>query len=848
MAEVRVEMPVRHIEGNLVFSTDGSVWAYYEISTYDYAYRSEKEKKKMRARWYGIARQLPYETHILEIPEFPELETQLTTPQSGPLSEAAKKHRDLTMKVLTDHLKEPTDFRVFIGFKLPRVRRMEIKQQMRRTIYHKWYDLRRYIGFISGLRPYDILEEELFDYQEAEELIALELSSLLVHRPVTTRELQWYFRSTVLRGVGEPMLLEGWEPLKENIQLPHPAKEETEKFQAIRPYPNVIRTLIPGAFETKENQIRVCVFDPKAGEEKTSYQAFLYVTYMKDDLDFPGKAEWAYWTHRFKFPVSVSVRYHSLSNEKAMKELTKRKLRLKNDVKYIRREGQQTDAYAEENYMKAVDIEADYRESEDKPLIYLTICFCVSAPSESLLKSRIRQVVSDYNRRGIRMEVSAGDQFLGFNDFLPGGKRYVQDYEIPVQPDVVAEAMFGATQSLGDSRGFFIGFTGPPNIQRSKLTKPVLFHPGLAAQNVSDRTKSLAMAFLGSTGFGKSLAMNLVIYLAVLMLRAMAVLVDPKGDRGHWPQELPWLNEHTNVITLGANPGEETGAMDPFAVFQDNKGPMYAKDFLTQLLAIKRDHPWYLEIQDAVQEVRDHKEPCMMRVLDLLQKKDRALYNALRSYVSYPFAHLVFGEGKRSEKALSFDHRINILQIQGLQVPDQQKKPADYSELEALSKALMTPITAYTDMFSLMDRSILKIIGWDEAWAPLSSDIGQSTLNSGMREGRSRNTSFALCSQNATDIKGELMNNVGNKFIFNMDDPVQIDRSLEILKLEKNETNRENMTLLGEGECFFRDIYGRVGRLQFDPLFQELMDVFSTTPPSEEEINEVVGEHVEVVG
>src|SRR5690606_1509744 len=138
--------------------------------------------------------------------------SQLLAPSEGPLSQAAQTHREVTMKILSDYVKEPTDFRVLMGFKLPRVSRMEMRRRLRRTIYHKWYDLRRYIGTISGLRPYDILEEELFDYQDAEEMVSLELSSYLVNKPVTARDLQWYYRSTVLRGVGEPMLTEGWEP------------------------------------------------------------------------------------------------------------------------------------------------------------------------------------------------------------------------------------------------------------------------------------------------------------------------------------------------------------------------------------------------------------------------------------------------------------------------------------------------------------------------------------------------------------------------------------------------------------------------------------------------------------
>lgn len=35
---------------------------------------------------------------------------------------------------------------------------------------------------------------------------------------------------------------------------------------------------------------------------------------------------------------------------------------------------------------------------------------------------------------------------------------------------------------------------------------------------------------------------------------------------------------------------------------------------------------------------------------------------------------------------------------------------------------------------------------------------------------------------------------------------------------------------LGAGQCLFKDLYNRVGVLQFDPVFQDLFDIFSTTP------------------
>lgn len=69
-----------------------------------------------------------------------------------------------------------------------------------------------------------------------------------------------------------------------------------------------------------------------------------------------------------------------------------------------------------------------------------------------------------------------GDQFLLFNEFIPGAKRYVNDYIHFMEPGVLAAGMFGATQDLGDNIGFYIGTTGI-------LNKAVYMTPSLAATN-----------------------------------------------------------------------------------------------------------------------------------------------------------------------------------------------------------------------------------------------------------------------------------------------------------------------------------------------------------------------------
>ena len=44
---------------------------------------------------------------------------------------------------------------------------------------------------------------------------------------------------------------------------------------------------------------------------------------------------------------------------------------------------------------------------------------------------------------------------------------------------------------------------------------------------------------------------------------------------------------------------------------------------------------------------------------------------------------------------------------------------------------------------------------------------------------------------------------------------------------------------LRSGQSLFKDMYNRVGVLQFDAVFQDIIDVFSTTPKEEEDLEKI---------
>ena len=41
---MKLEFPIKHIEDNLVFGKDGTVWAYYFVSGFDYDFLDVEEK------------------------------------------------------------------------------------------------------------------------------------------------------------------------------------------------------------------------------------------------------------------------------------------------------------------------------------------------------------------------------------------------------------------------------------------------------------------------------------------------------------------------------------------------------------------------------------------------------------------------------------------------------------------------------------------------------------------------------------------------------------------------------------------------------------------------------------
>ena len=58
-------LPVRGIDGHLVWGTDGAVWACFEVEPFSYPHRSVGDAREVHARTVGALLSLPPQTLIL---------------------------------------------------------------------------------------------------------------------------------------------------------------------------------------------------------------------------------------------------------------------------------------------------------------------------------------------------------------------------------------------------------------------------------------------------------------------------------------------------------------------------------------------------------------------------------------------------------------------------------------------------------------------------------------------------------------------------------------------------------------------------------------------------------------
>lgn len=829
-SRVSIEFPIAYFEENLIFNRNKEVWAIYEISSFIYDHLSDQQKIDRLISQTSFLSLLTHQFHILWLPKTHDIHRHHEQIKENRLSGPLKKRATQIVGEMDEYLQgnynsvngaNNADYRPYIAVYLPKSEDKDLLEQvggialeLKKLIRHPM----RTIENISGMNEPEIFEHEFQSYLIKERQIFDRLSRRLKISRGTPMTTEWLIKRNFWWGIADPSL----RSTEQQQWTPKKTKGIRSGLNTFFYDSRQIITLTEGEVDCSHPR-RIKIQQPHEGEDQYIYHAYMVLSDLPESADMPG-SEWLYSAATLPFPVEMSIKVEVMESNEAIKKLSKKKMDIDNQVKNIHEAGANVPIDLQEKQERALYLEDEYKKRKN-PTFITHVTYGLYHTDLNMLKSNCKILQDHYRDFGnVQVELPAGDQWLLFNDFIPGSPRYVSDYIQRIPPEKLASGMIGATQVLGDGKGLYIGTTGT-------LDHPVFFDPALASQE----NRSPSITVHGTLGGGKSVLANLLAYQNAAILGGKTLIFDPKGERSNWPEDLPELAGQIQVATLSSSK-EDMGKLDPFVMLDDiETAKEAAVEILAYLSSTKTNERGYSYISQAVNKVASEPEPylakCITGLYEMGKTREDALILAeiLESFHSLSFAKLLFGTG--GERTIKMDYAINILQVQNLKMPSPEKLPENYSLEEKMSVALMFAIARFATKFIYHDRSIFKFVLMDEAWALLSTQAGKALADMVVRTGRSLKGGAIIVTQNATDVAGDLAGNIGVKFAFRDQDTTKIKNTLSYFGLENTQENIDMIKNLANGQCLMQDLYGRIGLVQIDVVFQHLFDCFDTRPP-----------------
>ena len=815
-----MKYPIKYIENNLVWNHDGECFAYYELLPYNYSFLSPEQKLQVHDSFRQlIAQNRDGKIHALQI----STESSIRSVQErskkeavGNLKEVAEKRIDEQTEALISMIGEnQVDYRFYIGFKLLSGEQdLSVKgftKEAKNAALDFIYDVNHYLmgDFVS------MNNDEILRYSKMEKLLSNKISRRFKIRPLNKDDFGYLIEH-----------IYGQTGIAYEDYTYHLSKKKTDGETLIKYYDLIkpTRCLI----EEKQRYLKI------EQEEREVYVAYFTINSVVGELDFPSSEIFYYQQQQFTFPIDTSMNVEIVANKKALGTVRNKKKELKDLDNHAWQNDNETSSNVADALESVSELESNLDQSKES-MYKLSYVVRVSADDIDELKRRCDEVKDFYDDLSVKLVRPFGDMIGLQGEFLPAGKRYMNDYIQYVTSDFLAGLGFGATQMLGEKDGIYVGYS-------LDTGRNVYLKPALASQGVKGSvTNALASAFVGSLGGGKSFANNMIVYYAVLF-GAQALIVDPKAERGNWKETLPEIAHEINIVNLTSE-RKNMGLLDPYVIMKNPKdSESLAIDILTFLTGISsRDSDRFPVLRKAIRAVTNSEERGLLKVIEELRVEGSttaiSIAEHIESFTDYDFAHLLFSDGE-VKQSISLEEQLNIIQVADLVLPDKETDFEEYTTMELLSVAMLIVISTFALDFIHTDRSVFKIVDLDEAWSFLQVAQGKTLSMKLVRAGRAMNAGVYFVTQNTDDLLDEkLKNNLGLKFAFRSTDINEIKKTLEFFGVDpEDEYNQKRLRNLENGQCLISDLYGRVGVIQFHPVFEELLHAFDTRPPARIEV------------
>ena len=820
-----LECPVDYFEDNLIFGVDKSCWAVFELKGFDYDMLSDESKIAILNRLTLFISNL-VEAKFMIIPVSQDLDSAFkglinNLQKNDPLYEHSVYQADVTkeyLKTMLDNNGKCNDYKSFIAIKLVKVNESEIISQAKDAFDFIIASIIRDFNAFMYIDTKDIRKSKVESYQRMSSQIYNEQTKRMKLIKVDTNTLQWLIRRIMYRGLQQDVKL--FHKTKEDPWIPYTSAVNLSGNDYIRPRKREMVNLFSGVISKTGRSIKI-----EHGTGSSSYQTFLTITNIPNDLEFPD-CEWIYMLQQRNLQAEIYIHIRNIEHREAVRKIDFQRRAANSQIENI----QVANAEIPDDLLNSKE-EIDALEAELKsaklPICQTTVTICVADSSYEALEEKASMIKREYEDINFIVERPLTDQIPLFIQSIPSVGFTIQDFIMRLTPTSLASGIIGATHELGDIIGAYIGKTG--------LEQKNVF---LDLRQACLSNTSASTVFYGNLGVGKSFNANLITYLHV-MYGAYGLIIDPKGERTHWVTDMLALKGMITLVTLALDKTYR-GTLDPFNIFRDNveEAAELATNLLSELFKINPKDRKYTALLEALNKIQKEDLPSMRLLADILsafpeedplQEDALLLSRQIKLLQNAGMSQLLIGDG--TEQAISLDNRLNILQVQNLKLPSPDTKKEDYTQEENISTVLMMVITAFARKFVHSHKNNFKVILFDESWMLGKTIEGEKLMSYVARMSRSLYTSMILNGHSVTDLPNEgIRNSITYKFCFKTGNTAEAERMLDFLKLEKTKDNIQLIMSLRNAQCLFQDLNGRVGVLKFDAVFDDLIKIFSTTP------------------
>jgi hypothetical protein len=794
----RSRLAIRYFDDRVLL-TDTHAWAYYRVPSVSYEFTTPEEREALATNItvaLATIRMQDAEVH-LRIAHRPYPAVEWATGLDG-TSDGGSGWREYLDQIYQHVWAQ--DFwskEIYLGVRLGQ---RSMRAQFTDGVFGHFMNTYRSAERGLGIDDDAVPPGEVGKWTELAERLGRALTaSALAARHATSREVAWLLRHTLSGSLGDPP----------------PSATRRRTWGA-----GEIEQLYEGQIHNGRTMLRL---EQVEGE---SHVAFLSFSRFPDVMAFPEGEPWLHHADSLPFPVEVSSRMHLVPPAKASKDVSRRLAHARDMDAHIREAGAEAPIALAEQIAAARMLEHGITK-ERLPFVYGWHRLFVTAPTKELCVRRVEAVTEHYRDIGIDLVNSTGDQFSLLTESLPGEKVRLSSY-VQRQPlYTIAGGMPTATVELGDRIAEGVGWIGPYIGETLGRARSVVhFDPMLAAA----RNRPTAVAITGEPGGGKTTLAMLLIYQLALRGASIAV-IDPKGDAEPLAEYLTSTGRKARVLPLSS---AAAGLLDPFSFGDDLAEKRTMATETLRLLLPRMSEERESALIQAVGAVAVGQRPSLGKVVRHLEESDDAAWKNLgavmRSVSEMRLARLCFSPSGGQQ--IDANGWTTVFTLGGLTLPDTTTSRDDYSYEQRLSVALLYLVSQFARrLMNTLDRTVPKAIFLDEAWAITATPEGAKLVPEVSRMGRSRNTALVLISQNAGDLLHEQVTNcISSVFAFRSSERAEVTNVLSLLGVEPSEEHKAVLRGLGNGECIFRDLDDRAGRIGVDLVSDELRDWIDTNP------------------